>query len=598
MQARAVAQPHLEYRPTGFHWRRRLPRAARARSGSDLPKKSSFVFPLRTHVPVQAKTLALRLTLLSDIAFAAWTERTMAIAPDIMERLLTELCRFLIEAADLAREVAPARTAEAAAYEQACAQAAIDTLRQAIQHRDREAARQPLREVATRLGIALDEADPDWQRLAMRALRVMIEAGEEDLRRDQGLFASDSAVFRTARQFLEGAPAVMPALPPRILLATGPAASPAAPALPACSADAAVAAPASQGPDHPAGLAMAAAGEAADEGADPAPAPPAKRPGSPGHDARQCPSMLLGDAFDLHYEMRSAGYTDAFDEMEVPTSAAGRKWERSSGNGAKVAKRLWVSLLGNRPIAEIPDSDIREAKALIKRLPETHGKSCHETGNLRRLVEETDAEEQRAIEQAVARATLSGGSPAAIERARLDARIPRLRVETILKHVRALNQPAKMLVKMGKLEKSPFDKHMISNKSADNMRKTEEKRDRRPWDDRLYQLLRTPAFQGKANGVGDPMFWTPLMALLGGDREEEILQLSPEDFETSGGIHYYRIRRAPGQSVKSDAGDRLIPVHPELIRLGLLDLVELRRKEGEPRLFPHLQRGRHKETYT
>ncbi len=55
------------------------------------------------------------------------------------------------------------------------------------------------------------------------------------------------------------------------------------------------------------------------------------------------------------------------------------------------------------------------------------------------------------------------------------------------------------------------------------------------------------------------MFWSPLMALLGGCREKEIPQLSPDDFETTGGIHHYRLRNMPGNSIKSDAGHRMIP---------------------------------------
>lgn len=214
------------------------------------------------------------------------------------------------------------------------------------------------------------------------------------------------------------------------------------------------------------------------------------------------------------------------------------------------------------------------------------------------MITETDAEEKRRIEHAIAEATLSGGSPAKIERAKLDNLIPRLRVETVLKHTRALNRPAKMLIKLDMLETSPFQKHMITNRMADAMRRTEEKRDRRPWDDRIHNFLATPVFSGGCDEVGDPMFWAPLVALLGGGREEEILQLSPQDFETDGGIHYYRLHNMPGNSIKSDAGHREIPVHPELVRLGLIELVELRRRQGEPRLFPHLKRGKHKETFT
>ena len=132
MRARISAQPHLEYRPSGFHWRRRWPR--RILRTCTPSRKISLLFPLRSHVLPDAKVLAQKLTLLSDIAFAEVTERTMAIAPDIMERLLVELCRFLIEVADVARETAPMRTPEVAAYELACADAAVATLRQGDRH--------------------------------------------------------------------------------------------------------------------------------------------------------------------------------------------------------------------------------------------------------------------------------------------------------------------------------------------------------------------------------------------------------------------------------------------------------------------------------
>ncbi len=95
----------------------------------------------------------------------------MAIAPDAIEQLLTELCRFIIDAAEAAREIAPSRTPESAVYEMACAEAAISTVRHAISLRNREPARGPLQQVAQRLDVFLDENGPDWQRLAaFRAL--------------------------------------------------------------------------------------------------------------------------------------------------------------------------------------------------------------------------------------------------------------------------------------------------------------------------------------------------------------------------------------------------------------------------------------------
>jgi hypothetical protein len=540
--------------------------------------------------------LAQRLTFLTDIAFARRMEHGMAIEPQIMERYLQELGRFLVEAAEAAREVAPQMTAEAAAYEAACSQAAIDALRHALYLRDREPARQPLRDVANRLGLTLDEADTDWPRLAYRALRIMLDAKEENARRDAGVYDAPSPFFRSER----AGHAADRAQPAQAMVSR--------PVIPiSCSAP-----PLSAETQRAAqGAATPCVHETA--GAAPIPAEQAaqaQETPDPGHtnDAKAAPqtvntkpaagSMLLEDYFDLYIAKKIEGFTDDFGEEEVPDEAAGEKWRKSSQNNLEVGKRLWVGLLGNRPIAEIPVQEIRDAKKKMRRIPETHAKSCSETRNLDDLIRQTDAEENRNIQNAVAAALRAGGSEAVIERARLDNLIPRIRVETVLKHTRALNRPAKMLVKLGELEVSPFTKHMISNKSAENMRKSEEKRDRRPWDDRFYKFLATPVFRGHTEEVGDPFFWAPLMALLGGGREEEILQLSPDDFETTEGIHYHRLRNMPGNNIKSEAGHRVIPVHPELVRLGLIELVELRRRQDEPRLFPHLKRGKHKETFT
>lgn len=41
-----------------------------------------------------------------------------------------------------------------------------------------------------------------------------------------------------------------------------------------------------------------------------------------------------------------------------------------------------------------------------------------------------------------------------------------------------------------------------------------------------------------------------------------------------------------GQSVKNEASKRLVPLHPDLLGMGLWDYVERLRAQGEERLFP------------
>lgn len=81
-------------------------------------------------------------------------------------------------------------------------------------------------------------------------------------------------------------------------------------------------------------------------------------------------------------------------------------------------------------------------------------------------------------------------------------------------------------------------------------------------------------------------------------REEEGCQLGPEDFGADRGIAYVDVKVLDANSVKTLKSQRRIPVHPILIELGLLHLVELRRKQGVPRRFVNLTRGQTKKTFS
>ncbi len=286
----------------------------------------------------------------------------MAIAPDIMERLLVELCRFLIEVADLAREGAPMRTPEIAAHEAECAAAAVDTIRQAIVLRDREIARDPLRQVAARLGIELEEEDPDWQRLAFRALRVMLDVEEENARRDRGVFNGPSAAFRAFQDADRGSARVRPQT-----ILTAPRAMPVASEFAAAPRDTVVESPRAADP-RPVEHEIESRSEEQDGSSGSTSQAAANS--TPESEA-DISSLRLEEYFDLYIAKKLEGYTDDFGEEEVPDEAAGQGWRKSSKNNMEVGKRLWVGLLGNRPFLEISDEDIREAKKTLRRLPET-----------------------------------------------------------------------------------------------------------------------------------------------------------------------------------------------------------------------------------
>jgi len=383
MRHRTKLQPHLEYRPSGFHWRRRWPHSLCFKGMPPLREKP-MLFPLRTHVLSEAKILAQRITVMSDQIFAVVTEKTMPIPPDTAEHVLTTLIRLRIEASDLAREIAPRRSAEAAWLEAAQYRAEQEVLRRALALRDRDVARAPLRHAMALLGVTVDETETDYQRLAMQALRALLDASVEADRRDQGLFDQPSPVFRSVMgrssyldlssfPTLATSESRMPTLdpmPPEIAAPLHVAECHAGPTplprhdLPPISETAA----ASHLDSATAGIAVQVTmptdqDETPNALVSPVPVQqPVAEPVVSASDSQPGLSILLADAFDLYIAKKKAGFTDDFALDEVPCPTSGEKWGRSTGNNLEVGKRLWVSLLGNRPIGEIAATDVQRVR--------------------------------------------------------------------------------------------------------------------------------------------------------------------------------------------------------------------------------------------
>ncbi len=585
MRSRVSAQSHLEYRPSGFHWRRRWPR--RVLRICTPSKKISLLFSLRSHVLPDAKALAQKLTLLSDIAFAGVTERTMAIAPDIMERLLVELCRFLIEAADVAREDAPMRTPEVAAYELACANAAVETLRHAIASRDREKARNPLQEVAARLGITLDETDPDWRRLAFRALRIMLDAEQENLRRDQGVFDEPSAASKAARNLVDVGPTVsaLPFMPRTSPMP--PAPCPAQEVAPVTDQDLAPTAassrpfaPTQEDVQQPRVLTKT------EPAAVLSPEPPRAQ--------SSCPTIETGS--EDYIEVRSQGYK-TFKPTEQANETAGNSWARNTAPNVRSTARLLSRILGDKPFDQITDEELKAAWEIVARVPHTYQAKTSKMSP-QEAADDADATEAHNAEITRARLKKQGASPGKIESEILKGRIKRLRTATIYRHMQDFQRICVFHKKRGHLAENIMEDHIWETAEYERREILEEDNERQTWCGKLDGLFRSPIFQDKLDDVGDPMFWAPLIAVHMGLRSEEVLQLYLDDIQIIDDIPCIVLKQGPGQSLKSKASRRTIPIHDNLLKLGFMQLVAGLARAGEPRLFPWLERSESKKTYT
>lgn len=83
--------------------------------------------------------------------------------------------------------------------------------------------------------------------------------------------------------------------------------------------------------------------------------------------------------------------------------------------------------------------------------------------------------------------------------------------------------------------------------------------------------------------------WMPLILLYSGCRSNEIAQIYLEQITEEDGIHFFRIEeKFPDQQLKNAQSKRTIPIHPILIELGILKLIEKQRKKGYERLFQEL----------
>ena len=103
-----------------------------------------------------------------------------------------------------------------------------------------------------------------------------------------------------------------------------------------------------------------------------------------------------------------------------------------------------------------------------------------------------------------------------------------------------------------------------------------------------------------AGGKGLAAVWLPLLAVFMGGRQNEFASLRVMDIREDPETHIplmWIVRDATARkSVKSDAGERVVPIHPQIIQLGFLEYVTQRKAEDGDKawLFPAIapdQRG-------
>jgi len=125
-------------------------------------------------------------------------------------------------------------------------------------------------------------------------------------------------------------------------------------------------------------------------------------------------------------------------------------------------------------------------------------------------------------------------------------------------------------------------------------------------DAELLDLLRLPLFTGCAGPhriwtpgryfVQNHLYWAYLILILTGMRPGEVGQIKCADVQTDGEYYYFDLRPFDARkgrvaiedlrNLKTNSSGRVVPIHPLLIELGLLDRLLYLMNAGEERLFP------------
>jgi integrase len=248
-----------------------------------------------------------------------------------------------------------------------------------------------------------------------------------------------------------------------------------------------------------------------------------------------------------------------------------RSWDNQTASQAGKSFQLFIEINGDLPIDSYTREHSARFKEKVQSLPADYGKaSMYRDLTVTEII-------------------------AKYEASCIGKRTPLLSQKTVKRHFSALSTLWDALKTEGRLKDNIFRGFKFGNTKRPNQQ-------RDMWtEDDLRRLFATPLWQGcKSEGrrtkpgkliIRDEKFWLPLIAIFSGLRQEEICQLHLEDIREEDGIRYFDINGKPPRQLKNENAVRRVPIHDELIRLGLLDHIERMKSAREERIFPNLKPG-------
>ena len=220
-------------------------------------------------------------------------------------------------------------------------------------------------------------------------------------------------------------------------------------------------------------------------------------------------------------------------------------------NGYYDTHKLAISVLGDVAIDSLTHEDGRNFVEVLQKLPVNRSKSYSKL-TIKELLQLED--------------------------------IQTLSYKTILKHTERVSALINWAIKQGYTSQNVF------RGKLEPIRKTEKVE--KHFTDQDMNLILGEKLTAESLAISKPeRYWTTLISAYSGARLNEVCQLNVSDIQRSDDIWAINLNaNSEDKSIKTEAGNRIIPLHPKLLDLGLLDYVKQIQNQNQEKLFPNLKK--------
>ena len=232
--------------------------------------------------------------------------------------------------------------------------------------------------------------------------------------------------------------------------------------------------------------------------------------------------------------------------------------------------RRFIEVAGDRPVDTYGRGDITQFLNTLRRLPSTYGKS--------------PKDKERTLADIIGVADAEGAE--------------RLTDKTVKRHLSALSQFFKFAMDQGHISNA-LRAELVEDHAFKDAKRARDQREAWTPED-LKTLFASPVWTGCHETfrsqpghhlIRDAKFWLPLLALFHGARLEEFADLRRKDIvrdDDAGSIWAFDLNEEE-RRLKTENAVRMVPMHPEILRLGFLGYVEKTEPNPEDPLFPDLE---------